>query len=415
MNNIIENLDRYYDSFIDQENNWTFFVGLADYVKYILEIPKIKSVFDRPKEDKDKELIVLDKAEQEAIKELLEIKVKILDYIKKKKINNKKEIKNLLLKLADLETGKINPNYYKSSRLKEGLEDLLKYIAENGHREWVKDNFPISIREKFVVSKADNNKVVQEFEYEFEPSKLSARYATNSSIRNRKDTELWGVCEHLTEVYKAFNHNLDEELSKDVKNLKEQIDAMRAGKNRLTEGYPYLFDSMTYNKEKREAEEKQKKEKDNENRENFKLYAIRMHNYLTKELNAKEPEEPKKNIGDKHINKITIVLLNSGKYLYAINDDYRNTKKILDSSEWWEILIQEIKDRGLPPERRTNTKPIPKEMADYFNYNNDKCPIYFKGKYKLTNIFVGRDIDIAISPEIKTEFISEKKYLKRKK
>lgn len=406
MNTIIENLDRYYDSFIDQENNWTFFVGLADYVKYILEIPKIKSVFDKPKEDKKKELLVLDETEKEAVKELLEVKNKILDYIKKKKINKKKDLKDILLKLSDLETGRINPDYYKSSRLKAGLQELLKYIAENGDKEWVKSNFPISIRERFV---AKDNKVVQEFEYDFEPSKLSARYAVNSLIKNRKNTELWGVCEHLTEVYKALNHKVDEKLSEDVKSLKEEIMAMGKGKNHSTDVYYSAFD---YLKEGREKEEKQK---DDERRENYKLYAIRMHNYLTKELNAKEAEEPKKEIKSKYINKLSIIVLNNGKYLFAVNDDYKNSKRILDSSEWWQILIQEIKDRGLPPEKRTNIKPIPKEMADYFNYNNGKCPIYFKGKYKLTNIFVGKDIDITLNPEIKTEFISEKKYLKKKK
>ncbi|PIQ92511.1 MAG: hypothetical protein COV69_02415 [Parcubacteria group bacterium CG11_big_fil_rev_8_21_14_0_20_39_14] len=67
------------------------------------------------------------------------------------------------------------------------------------------------------------------------------------------------------------------------------------------------------------------------------------------------------------------------------------------------------------PETRTNVKEIPKDMADYFNYNVDKCPIYMGGKYDLTNIFVGKGIDTMINPDIKTEIISEKKYLIRKK
>jgi len=106
--------------------------------------------------------------------------------------------------------------------------------------------------------------------------------------------------------------------------------------------------------------------------------------------------------------------MNNGKYLFAINDNYKEAKKILDKSEWWQIFIKEIRDRSLPPERRTDVKEIPKEMTDYFNYNAEKCPIYFKGRYKLTNVFTGRSIDTTINSDIKTETISEKKYLSRK-
>ena len=115
------------------------------------------------------------------------------------------------------------------------------------------------------------------------------------------------------------------------------------------------------------------------------------------------------------IRKITIIKMNDGKYLFAINDDYGSAKKISSYSEWWQIFIKEMVERNMRPETRTNVKEIPKDMADYFNYNVDKCPIYMGGKYDLTNIFVGKGIDTMINPDIKTEIISEKKYLIRKK
>lgn len=117
---------------------------------------------------------------------------------------------------------------------------------------------------------------------------------------------------------------------------------------------------------------------------------------------------------DKKVEKITLIKMNNGKYLFAINDNYKETKKISDNSEWWQIFIHEVRDRNLPCEKRTDVEEISKEMADYFNYNAEKCPIYFKGKYKLTNIFIGRSVDTMINSDIKTEIISEKKYLTRK-
>ena len=53
-------------------------------------------------------------------------------------------------------------------------------------------------------------------------------------------------------------------------------------------------------------------------------------------------------------------------------------------------------------------------MSDYFNYNLEKCPLYTSGKYNPTNIIIGISVDKKINPEIKTEIISEKKYLFRK-
>lgn len=127
----------------------------------------------------------------------------------------------------------------------------------------------------------------------------------------------------------------------------------------------------------------------------------------SKQVKTIKPEE------FKEIRKITLIEMNNGKYLIAINDNYKEVKKLSMYSEWWQIFIQEVKNRNLPYDRRTNVKEIPKKMVDFFNYNK-KCSIYLDGKYKLTNIFAGRSIDTMINPDIKTEIISEKKYLRRK-
>ncbi len=111
------------------------------------------------------------------------------------------------------------------------------------------------------------------------------------------------------------------------------------------------------------------------------------------------------------ITKITLIEMNDGKRLIAINDNFNETKQI-KNTEWWEIFVREIKERGMI--NRTNQKEIPKGMFDYFNYNKEKCPIYMGGKYNLTDIFVGRGIDTAINSEVKTKVMTERQYLTRR-
>jgi hypothetical protein len=125
--------------------------------------------------------------------------------------------------------------------------------------------------------------------------------------------------------------------------------------------------------------------------------------------------DSKENGKNKKIQKITIIKTDTGKFLIAVNDDYSETREVKGSSEMWKIFIKEVEDRNIKPETRTDVKEISKAMADYFNYNAKKCPIYMGGKYALTEIFTGRGIDTTINPEIKTEIINENKLSSRKK
>lgn len=53
MKNIIEILDRRYQSFIKQKEDWNFFVLLADYMQYILNTPETKEILDSLIEESD--------------------------------------------------------------------------------------------------------------------------------------------------------------------------------------------------------------------------------------------------------------------------------------------------------------------------------------------------------------------------
>jgi len=136
-----------------------------------------------------------------------------------------------------------------------------------------------------------------------------------------------------------------------------------------------------------------------------------------KQFRAKFSEHLKSDKPDasnEKIKKIIIIKMNDGKKLVAINDNLTETKEIKDYSEWWQIFIREIEERNIRPETRSDVKEISKDMLDYFKYNIQKCPIYMSGKYKPTEIFIGRGDDATLNPDIKTKIMTERQYLARK-
>ena len=85
MKNVIEILEKQYQSFINQERDWNFFVGLADYVKFINETSEPHLLLERTKESKLKRIEIIDKLEEEAVTELLKLKRDLLKIIKNEK------------------------------------------------------------------------------------------------------------------------------------------------------------------------------------------------------------------------------------------------------------------------------------------------------------------------------------------
>jgi len=92
MKNVIEILEKQYQSFINQERNWNFFLGLADYVKFITKSPDFKQALNKIKESRVKEIEIIEKLDKEAVNELQKIKQKILKIIKKNIPHNSKEL-----------------------------------------------------------------------------------------------------------------------------------------------------------------------------------------------------------------------------------------------------------------------------------------------------------------------------------
>lgn len=123
------------------------------------------------------------------------------------------------------------------------------------------------------------------------------------------------------------------------------------------------------------------------------------HPRLTRLLSRASSQEP-----TGKITRITLINLKQKGYTFVVNNDFKTVKKVRRHSSWWEKMIEVVKDR-----RET----VSEDMKDYFNYNKVKCALYSSGKYKLTEIFVGREPDIQLNSEIEAEIISEATLKKR--
>ena len=261
MKNVIEILEKQYQSFTDQERDWNFFMGLADYVKFTKEASEIRPLLNKIRVSKLKEIEIIDKLEKEAVKELTVVKKDILKMIKDEKIT-KQGLPEALAKLNDYEKGNINPGHYKSVRLNNGLKNLIRVLSES--EEDFNKNYP---------------------KYGLSP-KYIKRMNKSYELYEKSKTELWSALEKLQLVFRVIfrkneylnNIKNDEEEIKRFKELIEEIEIIKDDGGRA-----YIF-SPRNSKFSSSTDVRIKEFK----KDNYKLYATRIHNYLIQELNLEQ-------------------------------------------------------------------------------------------------------------------------------
>jgi len=70
MKNVIDLLEKQYQSFINQERDWSFFLGLADYVDFIKRNLEFNQALDKIKKNRSKKIEIIEKFEKKAVNEL---------------------------------------------------------------------------------------------------------------------------------------------------------------------------------------------------------------------------------------------------------------------------------------------------------------------------------------------------------
>ncbi|MBU2539573.1 hypothetical protein KJ786_00195 [Patescibacteria group bacterium] len=382
MSSVAENLERHYRAFIDQQNEWGFFLGLAYYVNFILETPETDKITDLLlKERRNEEKKIKDLGDEV----LKEVEPVIKDLIRK--------IQNAKISYPALDNEIKDYEGYKNKTIKGSepppvcfgriLHNTIRSLSENGHKELVKDY----IREERGILYTDKHKFSK---------KLYAYNLARKKYDEKLEITFWGFWDYISFAYLAVL-KADETLE----NLRRE----KADWFTISNLVGYFGEMKTIKDgDIRDLIVEFKREK-------YEPYATNLHNYLLKELSTNNKKAKQKvEIGKSgKIKKITIIELKDRKHLLAVNDDYKNVKKIR-KSKYYPIFIEEIAKREVL--NRTDNNKISNEMAEYFN-NNKKCLAYMNGKYGLTAIFTGDEEEREINWEIKTEIINEDDYLKR--
>lgn len=285
MKEVIETLKQYYNSFISQEYNWPFFLGLADYVKFIKETPKLKELLGASyTKSYDARYRKLDFYEKKTISELKQVKKILLQEIKKQSIS----FDALLEALKDLrayEKGQTDPSFCLSERLDTGIKKVIKALYQNNYKSLVKHFLPKKIKDDdleigfYKISKS-----------------LGLRRTQSGLLRKERETEVWGAWEKASFAYLViFEGDMHLARLKQNKNksylatnFKESLEEMEAIKDGRDE------DTLELKRKTRALGTKSRtldipiwgSRKIKEfKKTDYKLYATRIHNFLVKELN----------------------------------------------------------------------------------------------------------------------------------
>lgn len=329
MNTITDNLERYYNGFINQQNDWAFFLGLADYIKYAIGVPEIKKIIENFNQKKNSAENELKKYEKIAIKEIEEVKNRLMKEIKSKKINIE-DHKNLLKIIENWEkyqNGEIWASGSNVSYLSEILISIMRYLQEGNYKELVKS---------FLEAEKDG-RIKKYICFK----KVYSYYEVEEKYKEKRNIEFWGLWEDLFLAYIVIFEKEKQlkELEKDNKknywriiNFKQIVGEMERikGNSIFSDSMPILFVKNAYISS-----------------------ATRIHIFLVKELSQKEKKEEKE-IGNKKIK----IVIDFQKGIYKKND----IEKIYEiSGKRFKIVKQLLK-------RKTNT-PLSELVANTGQYD----------------------------------------------
>lgn len=134
----VENLERYYRSFVDQEKDWGFFLGLSDYVQHVQESKEASEAISQLLEQKTKDSEKLTQLEKQSLAEVKVAAKKLLSRIKEQNVAIE-GLNDAVKNYSDHEEGRIAGDLSDAQMLFEALENIVCFLFQNGKRELVKD------------------------------------------------------------------------------------------------------------------------------------------------------------------------------------------------------------------------------------------------------------------------------------
>ncbi len=271
--NTILNAERHYNNFINQTNDWNFFLGLAEYSKFLIEDENAEIILNKIADQRIKEEDEIASLAAKSIIEMNKQANKLIGIIRQENLN----FPNLETAIQKYKKCEINSTYSSqplSYRIFENLVDIINVLVKNKYVEKIKD---------FVSLQSEPNMVIEGDKYIAKGIKYQINYFTFSNaflkyekakniFENKRDIEIWGVWGHLLSVYYSIFKSeewivglkKDKKIweAKNVGGLVGEMKKIKSGEGGSGANGSYVFFK----------------------RQIFMRMAARFHNYLIKEL-----------------------------------------------------------------------------------------------------------------------------------
>lgn len=136
--NLIPLLEKYYEAFIREEDVWTFFLELAEYLELLDENEETNKILNGLNEQKAQDLKALNEIEKETLQQLDESKIEILKRLKKGKITSR-AIEYALDEIRAMEEGRVWTSQPKADYINGHLIKILEALREEQKDDILKD------------------------------------------------------------------------------------------------------------------------------------------------------------------------------------------------------------------------------------------------------------------------------------
>lgn len=314
-------LDRYYDTFITLEDDYEFFIGMADYLKYADSIPSIKQVASQLPKLRIKAEDDLKRLQDAAVADL------VVTCNELKKISKKNGAVSAIFEkeFEDFQSW-LDGKFAGSMPLPASLFHILARVVHELQKLGYKDNV-----KKYIVFWDKQPEVIRDYV-------LSNKYSEYIKQKQIFDigmkNELWGIFNQLA---LAFLIVTDSGTNYYDKLLKE------AGPNGTSDMAKWweAFNMLSVIGEWRDIYEQRKLEhKSFFNRKNFKMWARRIHNYLVEGVIVRvvQSEEPVKLASESSLKEVSTLVLGGNvalgtkdKFTFSMNTGDFTFNKIKDN------------------------------------------------------------------------------------
>jgi len=222
MNADQQQLEKIYNNFINYEQPFDFFKGLAGYLEYIYSVPKLKSSFDKRMEERNIHYRKIEKLEEKIGQEFNDSQQKIIGLIKRKNIDTSKfqryvsfpsgfDSNNVYKEFEDFVSGKFNTSGFRSNKIQEYLFEFAINLRKMGYKKEM-GGFLVSDEDyRFYYSKINGDGSMTKNEHgNFIFSKTwFDRFESITLLENERLLKPWGSFEKLYKFEKAYDEVLN--------------------------------------------------------------------------------------------------------------------------------------------------------------------------------------------------------------